>query len=103
MVDRPACLAKASRSWLTFSTTQLESAFRDVCGEVIFRTYLTPKHLAQRPDVMWSGVDVFCHGDGVDGLAYAVPEGGFEALLFFGVGWGRHGVVIPMYSLVGIM
>jgi hypothetical protein len=103
MVDRPACLAKASRSWLTFSTTQLESAFRDVCGEVIFRTYLTPKHLAQRPDVMWSGVDVFCQGDGVDGLAYAVPEGGFEALLFFGVGWGRHGVVIPMYSLVGIM
>jgi hypothetical protein len=34
MVDRPACLAKASRSWLTFSTRQLESAFRDVCGEV---------------------------------------------------------------------
>jgi hypothetical protein len=36
-------------------------------------------------------------------LAYAVPEGGFEALLFFGVGWGGHGVVNPMSLGYSIM
>jgi len=64
-----------------------------------FRTYLTPKHLAQCPDVVRSGVDVFGQRDRVDGLAYTVPEGGFEALLFFGVGCWCHDLAVISKSV----
>lgn len=103
IVERPACFAKDSRSRLTFSipsprhqpSTQdiVYNTISNILSDIAFivsHTYLPPKHLTQCSDKVRRGVDVFGEGDGVDRLAYAVPEGGFEAFFFLGFIDGRH-------------